>query len=90
MRNTTTRMGKHKEGKTVLGCYATQENKALAIMTADALNTTITEVLLDGLRYKARVAGITDELDRIKPEFKAAYKALCEMCIVKTNERKKK
>lgn len=73
-----TRKGKHKEGKTLLGAYVTPEFKALVIMTCDATNLSITELLMDGVRRRAMAAGIIDAQGRIKADRREAYDLILE------------
>lgn len=73
-----TRKGKHKEGKTLLGAYVTPEFKALVIMTCDATNLSITELLMDGIRRRAMAAGIIDAQGNIKANRLEAYNLVLE------------
>ena len=73
-----TRQGKHKEGKTLLGAYVTPEFKALVIMTCDATNLSMTDLLMDGIRRRAMSVGIIDEKGNIKPSRREAYELVLE------------
>lgn len=84
------RQGKHKENKTLLGAYVTHDVKALVIMTADHRGITITDIILNGLYHEARVAGLIDENNQVKPKYLASYNAIKELCEVQRNERKQK
>lgn len=86
----TNRTGKHKEGKTLLGAYVTDEVKALAVMTSDKLGITITDIILNGLRSEAYRAGLTDEQGKIRDEYKDVFYAIRELCIAQRKERKRK
>ena len=82
------RQGKHKEGKTLLGAYVSPEFKALVIMTCDASGLTMTELLMDGVRRRARTAGIIDMKGNIKANRREAYDLILET--VKLAARAKK
>ncbi len=86
--NEKSRRGRHKEDKTLLGAYVTPEIKALAVMTADRLGITLTDILLNGLKSEAARAGILRN-DEIVPEHRAAYDAIVEMVRVANAERKR-
>ena len=72
------RLGKHQEGKTLLGAYVTPEFKALVIMTCDATGLSITDLLMDGIRRRAQSVGIIDGQGNIKPERQEAYELVLE------------
>lgn len=74
----SSRQGKHKEGKTLLGAYVTPEFKALVIMTCDATGLSITDLLMDGIRRRAQSVGIIDAEGNIMPERKEAYELVLE------------
>ena len=73
-----TRKGKHKIGKTLLGAYVEPEIKVLAAMTSDALDITITDIILNGLYSEATRAGIMVN-GEIKKEHLQAFKANVEI-----------
>lgn len=72
------RQGKHKEGKTLLGAYVTPEFKALVIMTCDVTGSSITELLMDGIRRRAQGVGIIDEDGNVVAERREAYELVLE------------
>ena len=74
----SSRQGKHKEGKTLLGAYVTPEFKALVIMTCDATGLSMTDLLMDGIRRRAQSVGIIDAEGNIMPERKEAYELVLE------------
>ena len=89
MNTRKSRQGRHKEEKTLLGAYVTPEIKALAVMTADRLGITLTDILLNGLKSEATRAGILIN-DNIAPELKTNFEAVVEMVKVSNAERKRK
>lgn len=81
------RAGKHLEGNTLFGCYVSPEIKALAVMTADALGITFTEIIINGLKHEATRAGILEN-DEIAAGARAAYDAVLEVVIDQITRRK--
>lgn len=61
--------GKHHPDKVLLGLHVSPEEKALAQITAGRLNMTVSELMMDGLRYNATMAGVMIN-GRIADEFK--------------------
>lgn len=83
------RNGKHKEGKTLLGAYVTPEFKALVIMTCDATCMSITDLLMDGIRRRAREAGIIDAEGEVVAARREAYDLILETVKLDIARRKR-
>lgn len=62
--------GQHNPDEVLLGIHAMPETKALAGLVAEVTGRTITDVLLDGLMCEAFAAGITDNNDKVRSEFR--------------------
>lgn len=62
--------GNHNPDEVLLGIHAMPETKALAGLVAEKTGRTITDVLLDGLMREALAAGITDDNDKVRSEFR--------------------
>lgn len=82
-----TRKGKHKVGKTLLGAYVEPEIKVLAAMTSDALDISITDIILNGLYHEATRAGIMMN-GEVKSEHLQAFKANVEILKAKMGLKK--
>ncbi len=61
--------GKHNPDNVLLGVHATPEIKALAGLVADTVDSSITDVLLDGLMLMAENAGIASG-GKVLPQYK--------------------
>ncbi len=79
-----TRAGKHKKGNVRMGIYVEPFRKAIAILTAEKLNMTMTDLIWHGIETTARGAGIIDADGKVTKKYASQLKVTTE--IVKQSE----
>ena len=79
-----TRTGKHKKGNVRMGIYVEPFRKALALLTADKLNMSLTDLIWHGIESTARGAGIIDEYGKVTKKYATQLRVAIE--IVKQSE----
>ena len=70
------RAGKHREDKVSIGFYATTAFKALLAYVVDQSGETATDIMMAGVRAKARALGILDENGNIVRGHREAIKLI--------------
>ena len=87
----TSRKGKHREGKVSVGMYISEEMRALLAYLVDMSGMTATDIIMEGVFAKARVLGVMDSDNKIRPCHAAAIRVIMEAYHVnKTNKEKVK
>lgn len=76
-----TRNGKHKNGNVRMGIYVTPFRKAIALLAAKECDTTMTEVIWNGIESVAKSKEILDINGKVTDKYKAQYEAI--LAIVK-------
>ena len=79
-----TRTGKHRKGNVRMGIYVEPFRKAIAILTAEKLGMTMTDLIWHGIEATARGAGIIGADGKVTKEYAAQLKMATE--IVKQSE----
>ena len=74
-RTKPSRHGRHDPDKVLLGCFATPEQKALALIVANASRCDLTRLLLDGIKYHATACGIMEN-GKVRPEYELEVEAV--------------
>ena len=89
MRSKENRHGKHNEDKLMFGGMVTPEFKALAMLTASRLKTTMMEVMARGIYHEATNAGVMIN-NRIRPEFKESIISMADILRCKRDNKRGK
>lgn len=71
-----TREGKHRLGKVSVGMYVDEDFRALMVLLADKTGETVTELMMDGVRKRARAEGLLTANDEIVGKYKVAIKVI--------------
>ncbi len=79
-----TRTGKHRKGNVRMGIYVEPFRKAIAILTAEKLGMTMTDLIWHGIETTARGAGIIGADGKVTKEYATQLKMATE--IVKQSE----
>lgn len=66
---TTSRNGKHKDGKVSIGMYVTEDFRALLALLVDLTGETATDIMMDGVRARARQVGVLTESGNVSSEY---------------------
>ena len=75
---TTSRKGKHRQGKVSIGLYIEEEKRALLAYLVDMTGQTATDIIMDGVSAKARGLGVLDSEGRVVPEHRHAIAVIME------------
>jgi len=67
--NMATRTGKHKKGNVRMGIYVEPFRKAIALLTAERLGMTMTDLIWHGIEATAREAGILNAEGKVTKEY---------------------
>lgn len=70
------REGKHKPGKVSVGMYVDEDFRALMVLLADKTGETVTELMMEGVRKRARAEGLLTATDEIAEKYKSAIKVI--------------
>lgn len=82
-----TRQGKHREGKSSIGLYVTDDFRALLALVVDMSGETATDIIMAGVRAKATALGIMKN-DKVLPSFRSQIEVIKEAFAEKRVNRK--
>ena len=63
------RNGKHKDGKVSIGMYVTEDFRAILSLLVDLTGETATDIMMDGVRRRAKQVGVLTETGEVSPEY---------------------
>lgn len=83
----TSRMGKHKEGKSSIGLYVDDDFRALLAFLVDMTGETATDIIMDGVRVRATALGVMKN-DKVVAKYIPAIRIIKEAFAAKRAQRK--
>ena len=77
-KNTTrgSRMGKHKPSKVSIGMYVDEDFRALLALLVDVTGDTATDIMMDGVRQRAKQVGILTASGMIAAKYQPAINVI--------------